>query len=104
MFFDSAFLFAILIGALIVFGIWCATRTKWPVKIIVDRAGVASHQGLPKARAARVVEFFEREVSCDTRVVVSAMRQPNGYLRTKIAGPIDQGTKQRIRNFLLSML
>jgi len=93
---------ALILGGVLLYAIWSALRAPWPIRIEVDRTGVRSHEGLPKARVATVVEFFEQDVRTDEGLVVLAARLPDGRLRTKFIGKLDPGTKQRIRNFLIA--
>jgi len=84
--------------------IWEVCRTKWTTTIIVDGRGVRSHKGLAKAHQREIVDFLEQEASIDSKVVIRASRYQNGYVRLDIRGDLDFGTRQRIRNFLLSVL
>lgn len=101
---NPTFWILLIVGVLIIYGIWTQGNKKWKVKIVVDETGVRSHEGLPPARVARIVEFFEKTISIESKCVVQARTEPNGHLRTRISGSIDEGTKQQIRNFLMTVL
>ena len=94
----------IILGGWIIYARWSAPRTQWPIKIVVDHFEVTEHQGLPRAKVASIVNFFEGEIDIEERIVVRAILCPNGQLRTKVFGAIDPETKQRMRNFLVSEL
>lgn len=95
---------AIILGCLVVYGLWSANRKKWTIKIAVNRDGVVKYQGLPKGRAAGILAFFTEDLDLDTKLVVFAVRHPGGRLQTKFRGSIDPGTRQRIQNYLISAL
>ncbi|MCO6048112.1 hypothetical protein NG895_29815 [Aeoliella sp. ICT_H6.2] len=99
-----AMLLYVLLGVLIVYGIWTSRRSNWPIKIVVSSRGVESMRGLPASRTARVAEFLERDLAPESRVVIRAARSKSGRLRTKVTGAVDDGTRQRIRNFLYAEL
>jgi hypothetical protein len=95
---------AVALGALMIYGLWAASRPRWTVKIVVEGSDIQSHQGLAKARLLAVREFFRRDVRLDQRIVIRALRDHSGNVRLDISGQIDPGTKQQIRNYLITML
>ena len=95
---------AIAIVGLIAYAIWSLSNKKWPIKIAVDAGNVVEHHGLPASKAPSILRFFDKELEFDGKLVVFVARHRNGYLQTKIVGNADAGTKQRVRNFLISEL
>lgn len=98
--FDPVLIVILLIGGLILYGIWTTAQPSWPIKIVVSRRRVASIRGLPEARIGRIVEFLEEDVAPESRLVIRAAHAKSGRLMTKVSGAVDEGTRQRIRNFL----
>lgn len=92
------------LGVLILYGIWTAARPAWPIKIVVSPRGVESVRGLPRARTGRIVQFLEQDLAPSSRLVIRAAKSNSGRLRTKVSGRVDDGTRQRIRNFLYAEL
>ena len=90
--------------ALIGYGVWRILRPRYTLKIVIGKRGIKHHEGLPKAHKAYVLEFFEKHRSLDGNVTICAMRQRDGYLRLVFKGHVDPGTKQQIRNFLITVM
>jgi hypothetical protein len=93
-----------LILAVLVFVVWLFYRRRWPTRIVVDRNGVRSHRGLPKSREREILAFLNDDVSFEGKVTIGLARSQNGSLQTHFAGRIDEGTRQRIRNYLITVL
>jgi hypothetical protein len=51
-----------------------------------------------------VIDFLERDVELDGKVVVAGGRDANGVLRLHFRGNIAEGTRQQVRNFLKMVL
>lgn len=94
----------LIVGAVVVFGLWQASRPKWTTVIVLVAGAVKSHRGLPQARRGEVLDFLVKEVPLPGKVTVRARRYSDGYLRTRVDGRVDEGTRQRIRNFLIRVL
>lgn len=90
--------------ALIIVFIWVALRRKHPLEIVIRNGRVTSHRGLAKAQVRRVVDFLERDVALDGKVVVTGGRDANGVLRLNFRGNTNEATRQQIRNFLKMVL
>ena len=100
----SGFLIKLAAIMLIGYVVWRAMRPRYTVKIVVDEQGIKHHEGLPKACERTVLEFIEKNLSPEGKVTICASRQPNGYLRLDFRGQLDSGTRQRIRNFLITVI
>jgi len=96
--------FALGIGAFVLYGLWRAMQPKWTVKIVVAPDGIKHQQGLPKSQQDNIRTFFENDVSITETITIQALRYSKRYIRLQIAGQIDPGTRQRIRNFLMDVL
>ncbi|MCE9548674.1 MAG: DMP19 family protein, partial [Planctomycetia bacterium] len=92
------------LAAIVAVAIWRSSRPKWSLVAVIDREGVKLHQGIAQAHQRYVIDFLRNEVPVETPVTIRALREPDGQLRTEFAGGIDAGTRQRIRNFLLTMM
>jgi hypothetical protein len=91
---------AVLFGYLV----WCAIRPRYALEVVVGKQGVKSHKRLPIAHQASVIEFFEKLPSFDSDVTICATRRSDGHLRLVCKGRVDPGTRQRIRNFLMTVM
>ncbi len=90
--------------ALIGYVVWRMIRPRYTLKIVIGKQGIKHHKGLPKAHKTSVLKFFEKHRSFDGNVTICAMRQPDGYLRLIFKGEVDPGTRQQIRNFLITVM
>jgi hypothetical protein len=59
---------------------------------------------LPVARVGEIESFFGRDLRPEAPVTVRGSRTRDGTLRLTIAGRLDPGRRQRVRNFLLDLL
>jgi Protein of unknown function (DUF3634) len=90
--------------ALVIVFILIALRRKHSLEIVMKNGRVTSLHGLARAQVKRVVDFLERDVAPDGKIVVVGDRDQNGVLRLNFRGRIDEGTRQQIRNFLKMVL
>ena len=97
-------LFKIAIVAVLVALAWFWLRPRFDIRIVADSRGLVSHQGVAEAHLPDLQEFFTRDVELTSAVKVQGQRLSGGQLRLRIQGPCDAGTKQRIRNFLITLL
>lgn len=86
------------------FVFWRMLRPRYPLEIVIGEHGINRHTGLPKAHEASVLEFLDKFQSSNVTVRIYGMRQSDGYLRLVFNGKIDPGTRQQIRNFLITVL
>jgi hypothetical protein len=82
--------------------LWKVARPKWDIHISVRDGAVKNHRGIAIGRTEAIRQFFVQDLKL-SRIEVRARRDRNGRFITDIRGKIDSGTKQRIRNYLLSM-
>lgn len=94
----------LILAAIVILGLWKASRPKWTTVIVLVAGAVKSHRGLPQTRQREILDFLAKEVPLPGRVTIRARRYRDGYLRTHVAGRVDEGTRQRIRNFLVRAL
>ena len=90
--------------ALVGYVVWRMMRPRYTLEIVIGKQGIKHHKGLPKAHETCVLEFFQKHRSFDGNVTICAMRQPDGYLRLVFKGQVDPGTRQQIRNFLITVM
>ena len=109
---DPLFVFRFMLGfvirlvviALIGYVIWRVMRPRYDLRIVIDEYGIKYHEGLPKSHERQVLKFLENDLSFIGKVTIFARRQPDGYLKFGFKGQIDPGTRQQIRNFLISVM
>lgn len=101
---DVGLLLKIAFAGLVVFLVWQAFRPKWSIRIVVDPQGGIDMQGVAVAKQARVRNFLRDDVRLPGKVTVLATRTSNGRLAIKIQGSMDDGLRQRIRNYLVTTL
>lgn len=83
--------------------IW-AMRPRYQLRIVVCDGSVESLRGAAARQTDRIVEFLQHDVSLNGRVTIMVNKRPNGYFQLAFRGPVDEGTKQQIRNFLITIL
>ncbi len=96
-------LIKISVCAFVLWVLWKVSRPKWDIHISVRDGSVKIHTGIAVGRTDAIRQFFVQDLKLKERIEVRARRERNGRLITDIRGKIDSGTKQRIRNYLLSM-
>jgi hypothetical protein len=97
-------LFAIAAIGIVGTALFFATRPNWALVVVADRNGVRSCRGIPKLHEASLIQFLTTEIPIQGRVIIRGLRQKNGLMRLQVSGSLDSGSRQRIRNFLLSLL
>ena len=97
------FVIRIAVFALVGYVVWRMLRPRYAVRIEMDEHGIKHHVGLSKAQERKVLEFLQEQIP-DGKLTIYAERAPNGYLRLNIRGHVTPGTRQRIRNFLNTVM
>ena len=73
--------------------------------VIRSRPDAVTIKGrLSQAERARVAEFFRTEFAGEPPFAVSGRRLRDGRLRLRFRGRVARGTRQQIRNFLVTCL
>ncbi len=96
--------FVLLVVAVIAFVVIVAFRPKHDFSIIVGQDDVEIRGAVAKRRRHELVQFFQNDLQLEEALTVLGRRGPGGRLQLQFRGPIDPGTRQRIRNFLLTVL
>ena len=94
----------IAVFAFVGYVIWRMMRPRYSVKIVIDDHGIQHHEGLPRAQEKKVLGFLQDDIGVSGKLIICALRQPNGYLRLNFKGHVDPGTQQQIRNFLNTVM
>ena len=94
----------ILIAGFSLYVLWYACRTKWQVMIDVEPGKATRIVGAPAAKMKVLEEFFAQDIAFPGRTRIYVRRNSPGTMKTKIRGELDPGTRQRIRNFLITCL
>lgn len=93
-----------LVLGLIGYVFWKLLQPRCVIRIVVDQDGVKSHTGLPRSSHATILNWIARHVVTDRKITICVTQGRDGRYRISISGPIDEGTEQMVRNFLLSEL
>jgi hypothetical protein len=104
MFQDANFWLTMVLVAVGGYCLWNISRPKWMLEIVVLPDGVKSCRGLPKAQEQKIVNFLQHDVSLPGKVRIRGTRSRNGRWHIAMAGSLDAGMRQRIRNFLITVL
>ena len=81
--------------------VWWATRPRYSFSIVVGGQGVR-FQGVAEARQQRIKEFLIHQCGIVGPLRIDGGKSRSGRMRLRFRGEIDWGTKQRIRNYLLT--
>ena len=94
------------IAVAILYFLWRLTKPKWDLHVIVDASSVrfVDSVSVATAKRAAIENFLRNDISATGRIVVRVRREESGRMTTQIKGDVDQGMRQRIRNFLVSQL
>ncbi len=98
-----AFIIRVAVVVLIGYAIWRLVRPRYDLEIVIDEDGVAQCEGLPKAQTREMLEFLN-ELPLDGQLIIRARRQAGGYWRIDFKGSLHPSTRQRIRNFLNTVI
>ena len=90
--------------AAVVLLLWWVLWPRPDFTIIVDDNGVHIRGRFPEALRGRLTDFLREDVLLRGTVKILARRKRDGYLALEFRGPVFQEDRQRIRNFLVTML
>ena len=90
--------------AIMVFIAWRLLRSRWAFTIVVDNTGVRSHAGIKTPQQRRLLSLFQRTRFVEGRVTIRGRTDKDGQLQLTFIGPIDDATRQQVRNFLVNEL
>jgi hypothetical protein len=83
--------------------VWWATRRRYSFSIVAGGEGVR-FKGVAELRQQRLKEFLVQECGIVGPLRIDGGKSRGGRLLLRFRGEIDSGTRQRIRNFLLTQL
>ncbi|MEO2019298.1 MAG: hypothetical protein ABGZ53_33610 [Fuerstiella sp.] len=83
---------------------WRLLRSRWAFTIVVDKTGVRSHTGIKTPQQRHLLSLFQRTRFVDGKVTIRGRTDKNGQLQLTFIGPIDDATRQQVRNFLVDEL
>ena len=90
--------------ALIVLLLWWAFRPRPDFTILVDDREIRIRGRFPEALRGRLIQFLREDVLLRGKVKISGRRRRDGYLTLDFQGAVFQEDRQRIRNYLVSVL
>jgi len=94
----------VLVFAGVVYALYLALRPKWDFTVVVNRQRCRLRGAFPEAQRHELYTFLRDRVEFRGTVRIRGRKRPGGYLALRIRGPLDEGSKQRIRNFLVNRL
>lgn len=92
------------VAGAIFYGLWRATRTSWAMCIIAGPEQVKFVRGIAAAQQVKISQFLRDDITLAEPITILANKRPSGQLQLKITGDIDDGLRQRIRNYLFTVL
>lgn len=95
---------AALLAGFVIFVVYKAIKPNWPVRIDVSPGCVPQIKGVAQNRHGQIEDFCCNNLRLQSPITIWADKERSGRLHIKIAGELDRGTKQRIRNFLCDLL
>ncbi|NQT13692.1 MAG: DUF3634 family protein [Planctomycetes bacterium] len=90
--------------ALIVLILWWAIRPRADFTIRIDDREIRIRGRFPEALRGRLIQFLREDVLLRGKMKISARRHRDGYLVLDFQGAVFQEDRQRIRNYLVSVL
>lgn len=84
--------------------IWWIVSPRFDFVIAVDGQQVDCRGAIPGAKVATIRHFFTSDIEVDQPVKICGQQSSDGRFRLHFRGEIDQGLRQRIRNFLVDVL
>jgi len=90
--------------AIMAFIAWRLLRSRLAFTIVVDNTEVRSHAGIKTPQQRRLLSLFQRTRFVEGRVTIRGRTDKDGQLQLTFIGPIDDATKQQVRNFLVNEL
>ncbi|MEX2560531.1 MAG: hypothetical protein WD403_11480 [Pirellulales bacterium] len=82
---------------------WAILRTRWDFSIVVERGSVQFAGKVPQAQRAAISGFL-KDCIAEGPVKIRGYKGRGGRLKLAFKGPVDAGTRQQIRNFLVTVL
>jgi hypothetical protein len=83
--------------------VWWATRPRRGFSIRID-GEAATFRGIAESRQQRIKQFLLQECGIAGPLRIDGGKSRAGRLWLRFSGEIDPGTRQRIRNFLLTQI
>jgi hypothetical protein len=96
--------YKIAVLAIIGLFIWWALRPKYDFRIDLKDGSLRCKGTITDTRKRRIAEFFRTDLPDVTALSVLARRVNSGRWTFAFKGAVDEGTRQRIRNFLTATL
>lgn len=90
--------------AVIVLIVWWAIRPRADFAILIDDREIRIRGRFPEALRGRLIQFLREDVLLRGKVKISGRRHRDGYLALNFQGAVFQEDRQRIRNYLVSVL
>ena len=88
----------------IVLLVWWAIRPKADFTILIDDREIRVRGRFPEGLRGRLTQFLREDVLLRGNVKITRRRRRDGYLALNFQGAVFQEDRQRIRNFLVSVL
>jgi len=92
----------LLVLAAIVGFVWWVLQPRYNFTILYHD-GEVRITGLPQVQHANISRFLREDISLRRKVTIRGLRTRSGRLTVRFRGRIDIATKQRIRNFLMTI-
>jgi hypothetical protein len=97
-------LLRLLLVAVLVLVIWWAIKPRWHFTILFNQGSVRFRGRFPDGLRVKTADFLRDDVLLRGNVKIHGRRRRDGYLELQFAGPVFKEDRQRIRNFLVTVL
>jgi hypothetical protein len=98
------YLLRFLVVALLLLVLWWALKPRWDFTIFFDQGVVRFRGRFPEALRPQMAQFLQEDVLLRGKVRVHGRRRRDSYLELQFDGPVFKDDRQRIRNFLVTVL
>ena len=84
--------------------VWWVLQPKYDFTIQYEKGEVEITGGVPQAQHANLTRFLRDDISLEGKLRIRGRRRRDGRLTLVFNGPLDASSKQRIRNFLMTII
>ncbi len=92
-----------LIAAGVLYVVWLAVRPRYDFQIRTGPGGVEVTGRIAERAQHEIRDYFQETKLSATTVRISGRRDGDNRLQLRFRGPLSEGERQMIRNFLLTV-
>lgn len=80
-------------------GVWWFLRRPPLMRIVVRDGQIVECSPLPQARRREIEQIISGNAPETGRIVITGIRNKDGWMQLSFSGPIDAGLQQQLRNY-----